>query len=431
MSSWKWMAAVVLGGWLVTCSLEAQDGSSSPGQQSSAPQSTAKPDAAAAPPAPQGNGKVLFSRSDDDDNTAAQKTMAIIQSSAVDIAAIQPTAQERDSPTFLAYDLDIHLIPRQESLAVRARMTVRNDGEQPLKWIALQLSSTLKWERIKAGDADAKFVQHLLDSDADHTGAVNEAVVTLPRELAPKSELKLEVFYSGLVPLGAERLERIGAPTISAERSDWDRVSPDFIGLRGFGNVLWYPVSAPPVLLGDGAKLFTEIGRQKQRQQQARVSMTVTSEYSADAAAPNLAVLDGQVVPVVQTAAPENSYPGVVTATLPPTVLGFATPSLFLLNRQKVDENELQIYAAPEDVAGAQDYVAAVRKVTPSCAAMAGNDSEIFSSRWWACPIREISRPRKARFSLPDSRRRRTQKSWKMRWCILWRMRTFVRRECG
>ena len=107
----------------------------------------------------------------------------------------------------------------------------------------------------------------------------------LPRRLAPKEELKLEVFYSGLVALSGERLERIGAPTISAERSDWDRVSADFIGLRGFGNVVWYPVSAPPVLLGDGAKLFTEIGRQKQRQQQARVSMTVTSEYSADAAA--------------------------------------------------------------------------------------------------------------------------------------------------
>jgi hypothetical protein len=85
-----------------------------------------------------------------------------------------------------------------------------------------------------------------------------------------------------LIALSGERLERIGAPNISAERSDWDRVSADFIGLRGFGNVVWYPVSAPPVMLGDGAKLFAEIGRQKLRQQQAQVKMTVTSEYSAD-----------------------------------------------------------------------------------------------------------------------------------------------------
>jgi hypothetical protein len=62
---------------------------------------------------------------------------------------LQATAQERDSLTFLAYDLDVHLIPRQESLAARARMTVRNDGDQPLKRIALQLSSTLKWERSR------------------------------------------------------------------------------------------------------------------------------------------------------------------------------------------------------------------------------------------------------------------------------------------
>ena len=273
--------------------------------------------------------------------------------------------RKRDSLTFLAYDLDIRLIPRQESLGVRAQITVRNDGEQPLKRIALQLSSTLKWERIKSNGVDAKFAQHPVDSDADHTGEINEAVVTLPQPLAAKEELKLEVFYSGLIALSGERLERIGAPNISAERSDWDRVSSDFVGLRGFGNVIWYPVSAPPVLLGDGAKLFAEIGRQKRRQQQATVKMTVTSEYTADSPAPNLAVLNGEVVPVVQSAAPENAYPGVVTATLPATALGFATPSLFLLNRQKEDSGDLQIYAAPEDVASAPAYVAAVGTVTP------------------------------------------------------------------
>jgi hypothetical protein len=374
MRSWQFKAAglVFLGGWLGTCSLQAQDGSSqqpasapqTSGQQTSSQELGPKPEDAA-PAATQGNGKVLFSRSDEDDGSAAVKAAAAVQPRSTDAAGHQLSARERDSLTFLAYELDVRLIPRQESLAVRAWITVRNDGDRPLTRIALQLSSTLKWERIRIGDGDAKFAQRPLDSDADHTGTVNEAVVTLPRPLAPKDELNLEVFYSGLAALSGERLERIGAPNISAERSDWDRVSADFIGLRGFGNVVWYPVSAPPVLLGDGAKLFAEIGRQKERQQQARVSMTVTAEYSADAAPPNLAVLDGQVIPVVQTAAPENSYPGVVTATLSPTVLGFATPSLFLLNRQKVDDGDLQIYAAAEDLASAQSYVTAVHVVTP------------------------------------------------------------------
>jgi hypothetical protein len=370
MSSWKWMAAVVLGGCVVSCGLYGQDGSSaqakpsqqSPVSQSPASQSPAKPDAAAEP-APQGNGKVLFSRSDDDSSAAKPESPA--QSPGIDTTGLQATLQERDSLTFLAYDLDVHLIPRQESLGVRAQITVRNDGDQPLKRIALQLSSTLKWERIRIAGVDSKFAQHPVDSDADHTGEVNEAVVTLLRPLAPKEDLKLEVFYSGLVALSGERLERIGAPNISAEHSDWDRVSADFIGLRGFGNVVWYPVSAPPVMLGDGAKLFAEIGRQKRRQQQAEVRMTVTAEYTADSPAPNLAILDGQVVPVIQSAAPENSYPGVVMATLAPTSLGFATPSLFLLNRQKVDFGELQLYVAPEDVVSAQPYEVAVRTVTP------------------------------------------------------------------
>ncbi len=300
--------------------------------RSSFSQSSSTP--AATEPAPTSNGKVLFSRSDEDDKAAATEMDATGQPAPID-AGLQATVQERDSLTFLSYDLDVHLIPRQESLAVRARMTVRNDGDQPLKRIALQLSSTLKWERVRTGEIDAKFAQHPLDSDADHTGVVNEAVVTLPQPLAPKEEIRLEVFYSGLVALSGERLERICAPNLSAERSDWDRVSADFIGLRGFGNVVWYPVSASPVMLGDGAKLFTDIGRQKRRQEQAHVSITVTAEYTADTAAPNLAVLDGQVVPVVQTASPENSYPGVVTATLPPTPLGFTTPNLFLLNRQR------------------------------------------------------------------------------------------------
>jgi len=376
MSSWKWMAVGLLGGWLSTCALLGQDGSSSQAQSPAAKQGTKssdKPGQDVAPAATQGMGKVLFSRSDEDaaDDSSSDKAPAVAKPDAGKKAAssavtgLQATAEERDSLTFLVYDLDVHLTPRQESMAIRARMTVRNDGEKPLKRIALQLSSALKWERIRAGGAEAKFAQHPVDSDADHTGSVNEAVVNLPRELAPKEELKLEVFYSGQVSLNAERLERIGAPDLAAEKSDWDRVSADFIGLRGFGNVVWYPVSAPAALLGDGAKLFAEIGRQKQRQQQARVTVTVTSEYSADSPAANLAVIDGQVVPVVQTAAPENSYPGVVTATLPETVLGFATPSLFLLNRQRVDGNGVQIFVAPEDLGSAQSFVTAVNLVTP------------------------------------------------------------------
>ncbi len=378
MSGWRRVAAVVVGGWLGTGGLFGQGAPGAVQQKATAPSAPVSEKAAGKPATDatdtgtrQATSKVLFSRSDDEAVDADGKPVATKPDAGKPLnaetpaAAFEATDEERDALTFVAYDLDVRLVPRQESLAIRARITVRNDGDKPLKRIALQLSSALKWEQIQAAGRNAAFSQHPMDSDADHTGAVNEAVVTLAHALAPKAELTVVALYSGQVPVTAERLERIGAPTQVAEQSDWDQVSSDFIGLRGFGNVVWYPVSAPAVMLGDGAKLFAEMGRQKARQQQARVTMTVTSEYTADAMAPNLAVLDGQVVPVVQSAAPENSYPGVVTASLPPTTLGFATPNLFLLARHKVEGDGAQLFVTAEDLGGTQGYLTAVNVVTP------------------------------------------------------------------
>jgi hypothetical protein len=375
MSSCKWLAAAVLGGWFSISISFAQNTTPTPAPPMPAP--ATKPDSSPVnPPAnpsvdqdapPSGNGKVLFSRSVGDDNAAAKAADSpnLMPSASSPTAGLEATPEERNSLTFLSYDLDVRLVPRQESFAVRAKFTVRNDGDKPLKRLALQLSSTLKWEQIRSEGTNLAFAQHPVDSDADHSGAVNEAIVTLPRELAPKQELNLETLYSGLASLSAERLERIGAPTLTGERSDWDQVSPDFIGLRGFGNVVWYPVSAPVAMLGDGAKLFAEIGRQKLRQQQARVAITVTSEFTADNLAPNIAVLNGHVVPVIETAAPQNAYPGVVTATLPPTVLGFSMPSFFLLTREKVEGNGVRVYPAFDDLDSTPSITTAVNVVSP------------------------------------------------------------------
>ncbi len=43
-----------------------------------------------------------------------------------------------------------------------------------------------------------------------------------------------------------------------------------FTGLRGFGNVVWYPAASVPVILGDGARLFDEMGEHKLRLSGAR-----------------------------------------------------------------------------------------------------------------------------------------------------------------
>ena len=356
MRCWQWKLGVVL---CVLTSTAGLLGQAATPQQKNSTEQGAKP--VAGNSAGEQHGTVLFSRSVEDaakNRTAAQTKEAS--------ANIQASDEERTAPTFLVYDLDVRLMPKQESLAVRAQVTIRNDGDKPLNHIAMQLSSMLHWEQVRTAGKELQFAQHSVDSDADHTGAVNEAVIALPQALDPKAELKLDVLYSGQVPLTAKRLERIGAPADVAEHSDWDRISLEFTGLRGFGNVVWYPVSAAPAMLGDGAKLFAEMGSQKLRQSQARVSMRVTEEFfPGPEGAPNVAVLDGQVVPVTQTAAPEASFPGVVTCSLPETVLGFASPSLFLTTRKEIDGNGLRIFAREGDEANAQGYETAATLATP------------------------------------------------------------------
>ena len=216
---------------------------------------------------------------------------------------------------------------------------------------------------MRIADAPATFSQQLVNSDIDHTGALREAVVTLAQPLAPQQTIAVDLTYEGTVALSSTRLEQIGTPAEMAEASDWDRVADEFVGLRGFGNVAWYPVASVPVALGDGAKFFSEAAEQRQRQSQATVTMKVTEEFFGEA--PNLAVLDGQTLTVTPTTQPAASVPGIVTCTLPATRLGFSSPSLFLLTRSRQDGNGVAVFARTEDVANAQAYMKGAAMVIP------------------------------------------------------------------
>ncbi len=327
------------------------------------------------PPAvePGPNAQVIFSRSTTDttDNPVSTAPPAAASPAAPSPAAVAPspnipvTDAERQAITFLSYDLEVHLQPRQQAMAVRARMTLRNDGEAPLKLLPLQISSTLQWTGFRAGNNPAPFVEHAVESDSDHTSRLEEAVITLAQPLAPKATIAVEATYAGTVPLSAQRLERIGTPQDVASHSDWDRISEDFVGLRGFGNIVWYPVASAPVLLGDGNKLFVEVADQRMRQMGAMFSMRVTEEFFHSA--PNLAVLNGKLFALVPESLPSTpSLPGIVTVTLPPTRLGFASPSLFIANRAEHDGNGLRVFARPEDEANAQGFITAAGMVEPT-----------------------------------------------------------------
>jgi hypothetical protein len=343
------LAVVVVGvGVILAACTEAQEASSPPSPPAEAPA--------------EHPGTVILSRSADDPGSSSSgpaKTPTAPAAKTSDTAS----DAERQAITFLSYDLDIRLQPREHAMAVRARIVLRNDSGNPLHRLPLQISSTLQWTRVRIADAPATFSQQLVNSDIDHTGVLREALIPLAQPLAPQQTIAVDVTYEGTAALSATRLEQIGTPTEVAEASDWDRVADEFVGLRGFGNVAWYPVASVPVALGDGAKFFTEAAEERQRQSQATVTMKVTEEFFGEA--PNLAVLDGEMLTVKPSSLPTASVPGIVSCTLPSTQLGFSSPSLFLLARTLQEGDGIAVFARTEDVANAQAYMTAASLVIP------------------------------------------------------------------
>src|SRR5580698_1206588 len=151
-------------------------------------------------------GKVIFSRSTDENGQTTQ-TGPVTTPPQVKMADA-PTAEDADrqAVTFTAFDLDVHLRPAEHHIAVRAFVTVRNDGAKPLAHIPLQISSTLNWERIRLLARDVTFQVATLNSDEDHTGQLHEAAVPLPQPLPPGGSIQLDVTYSGAIPPNAQRL---------------------------------------------------------------------------------------------------------------------------------------------------------------------------------------------------------------------------------
>src|SRR5467141_2301917 len=173
---------------------------------------------------------------------------------------------DREAFTFTNYDLKIQIEPGQHRLGARGKITLRNDSQTPQKIAVLQISSSLDWRSIKAGDKALQFVSQPYTSDIDHTGALSEAIVTLPQAVAPKGTVELEIAYEGVIVLDATRLTRIGTPEAAANSSDWDQISAKFTAVRGGGYVAWYPVATDVANLSEGDSLFEVLGRWKAKE---------------------------------------------------------------------------------------------------------------------------------------------------------------------
>jgi len=368
---------------------------SAPFAPAQAPQPPAPPPANTQPAAPSPSsepappaGQILFSRqastTPDAQPADGQKPAAPIPPDSLAV-----TDAERTALTFTAYDLDVHLTPASAGISVRAGLTLRNDGPAPLNRIILQISSSLHWDAFSTRNPQAPstpltFAAHLVDTDADHTGQMQEAVLTLPQPLAPGASLSLTALYSGAIPPSAERLERIGAPADQAVAADWDSIAPSNPGpdsqsdtpavgtaLRGFGNVLWYPVSEPPLFLGDGAKLFQAVGNSRLRQSAATFRLRLAIEYLGDP--PNAAFFCGRREQLIAISdnpnMPAAQSPGIATAVFAPHPLGFRTPSLFIAG---TPPNDTGTAANPDLIAAVTDrydalpaYAAAAQQVEP------------------------------------------------------------------
>jgi hypothetical protein len=315
---------------------------------------------AAEPQPPQGTvlqpqGTVLFERHTDPD--AAAPPQPSVQSPAQDPTVPEITDAERSALRITVYDLDARLVPAAAHLEMRALLTVTNAGAAPLAHVALQISSSLTWDSATlAGSGKLPLVQHMLDTDADHTGAARELILTLPAPLAPGASVQLDTFYSGTITADATRLTRIGASPAQAANTDWDAISSSATSpgrqdtaLRGFGNVLWYPVAQPALFLGDGARLFQAIASARFRNQGTSIRLRLNVEYKGEP--PVAAYFCGRRAKFTALAddpdAPTASGSGIASADFAAEPIGFRLPSLFLIDHAEERIAPLQAEAAP------------------------------------------------------------------------------------
>ena len=188
---------------------------------------------------------------------------------------------DREAFSITNYNLNLQIDPDQSRLGARGKITLRNDTQTPQRIAVLQISSSLDWRAVRAGDKALQFVRQPYTSDIDHTGSLSEAIVTLPQEVVPHATIDLDIAYEGVILPDATRLTRIGTPEDVAKNTDWDEIGASFTGLRGAGYVAWYPIATEVANLSEGDDLFEVVGRWKSRESEAtiKVNLAVTAKY--------------------------------------------------------------------------------------------------------------------------------------------------------
>jgi len=260
-------------------------------------------------------------------------------------------ALDREAFTITKYDLEIRLEPEQQRLGARGKITLRNGSARPQKIAALQISSSLNWLSIRVDGKPVQFVSQPYISDIDHTGALSEAIVTLPAGIKLKDSVEIEVGYEGVIPLDATRLTRIGVPEEIAKHTSWDQISPSFTAVRGAGYVAWYPITTESADFSEGNSLFEVADRWKAREAGSEFRAKVTMSRESGERPPLMICSPGGDAMIE-----EISRAQLVSALCSWTRLGTVTPTFALANYQDGSKPPFYLFSLLGHEEGAAKY---------------------------------------------------------------------------
>ncbi len=280
--------------------------------------------------------------------------------------SLPASAVDREAFTITRYQLEVQVDRHTHVMAVSGKLTLRNDSTKPQKLVTLQVSSSLAWNGVAL---DGKLLQWLGDnytSDIDHTGSLSEAIVTLPKEVAPATTVTLGVQYGGTITQDATRLTRIGVPADVAVRNDWDEISDSFTAVRGLGYVVWYPVAIEAVSLSDGNAVFDAIARWKHRHDRSQFDVNFAIDAGDTEQALRIATNipdsdEGKLAPEVH--GDKTSYRLVGSAHLPQ--LGNVVPTFAIANYVELARPTITLLHVPDHTSLARDYALAAETNDP------------------------------------------------------------------
>jgi hypothetical protein len=264
---------------------------------------------------------------------------------------VSAAAINREAFTITRYDLEVRLEPEQQRLGARGKITLRNDSGQPQKIVALQISSSLNWRAIRVDGKAVQFVSQPYLSDIDHTGALSEAIVTLPAEIKPKDSVELEIGYEGVIPLDATRLVRVGVPEGIAKHTSWDQINPSFTAVRGAGYVAWYPITTESADFSEGNSLFEVVDRLKKREQNSSMKLSLSADAGIDDASLTLLCNGAWMSGDTRGGSPHNHW-----ATCEYGHFGLTTPTFAMARFRDLSKPPFYLFSLLGHESGAATY---------------------------------------------------------------------------